>query len=205
MGPNSSKQITRAFGGAAPVERTEAFFFGGKVGVGALLPGLRALEREPLVAQDAAQRGGVQLLDHPAPHKMGRQFPEGPHGERQAQVVRPRPRDLQHDADLFRRILGRPAGRFPRPQRREAAGVEPPNQLPHILFVEIQSPGNGSRPHPLPREGDHLGAPQIRCRLRRLQDPREPPALRERQFSNIQTHVNLLWLSRLSVLDTKCD
>ena len=108
-------------------------------------------------------------------------------------------------ADLFRRILGRPAGRFPRPQRREPAGVEPPNQLPHILFVEIQPPGNGSRPHPLPREGDHLCAPQIRCRLRCLQDPREPPALRERQFSNIQTHVNLLWLSRLSVLDTKCD
>ena len=145
----------------------------------------------------------MQLLDHPAAHQMGRQFPEGPHGERQAQVVRPRAHDLQDDADLFRRILRRPAGRLPRSQRREAAGIEPPNQRSHILFVEIQPPGNGSRPHPLPREGNDLCAPQIRRRLRRLQDPSQPPTLRERQFSNIQTHGNLLWLSRLSVLDTK--
>ena len=75
---------------------------------------------------------------------------------------------------------------------------------PSALSVEMQPPGDGTRPHPLDREGPHLRPPQIRRRLRRLQDPRQPPALRERQVSNIQTHVNLLWLSRLSVLDTKC-
>ena len=97
---------------------------------------------------------------------------------------------------------GRPDA-LPRSQRREAAGIEPPNQRSHILFVEIQPPGNGSRPHPLPREGDDLCAPQIRRRLRRLQDPSQPPTLlRASVLEHTDTREPPLALS-LSVLDTK--
>ena len=130
----------------------------------------------------------MQLLDHAAPHQMGRQLPQGPHGEREPKVVRPRACDLQHHTDVFRPILRRSARRLARAQRLEPASGEQPNQLRHILLVEMQPLGNIARAHPLSGEGDDLcQAPTFPCR----------------EFSNIQTHVALLWLLRLSVLDTK--
>ena len=84
----------------------------------------------------------MQLLDHAAPHQMGRQLPQGPHGEREPKVVRPRARDLQHHTDVFRPILRRSARRLARAQRLEPASGEQPNQLPHILLVEMQPLGN---------------------------------------------------------------
>ena len=50
-------------------------------------------------------------------------------------------------------------------------------------------------------EGDALRPPQVRGGLRRLQDLCQAPTFSCREFSNIQTHVALLWLLRLSVLD----
>ena len=145
----------------------------------------------------------MQLLDHAAPHQMGRQLPQGPHGEREPKVVRPRARDLQHHTDVFRPILRRSARRLARAQRLEPASVEQPNQLPHILLAEMQPLGNIARAHPLSGEGDDLRPPQVRGGLRRLQDLCQAPTFSCREFSNIQTHVALLWLLRLSVLDTK--
>ena len=44
-----------------PVERADAFILAAKSGFWALFPGLRTLEGEALVAQDAPQRGGMKL------------------------------------------------------------------------------------------------------------------------------------------------
>ena len=158
-----------------PVERTDAFFLAAKSGSGLSFQVFVRWNEKPWSRRMRPSVVACSSLTTPQRTRWAANFRRGPHGERQAQVVRPRAHDLQDDADLFRRILRRPAGRLPWSQRREAAGIEPPNQRSHILFVEIQPPGNGSRPHPLPREGDDLCAPQIRRRLRRLQDPSQPP------------------------------
>ena len=163
-------------------------FFRRELGVVALLPGLRALERDAVLAQDPAEHVGRGLVHHAARHEEVRQLAQRPRRQRHAKVPWPARRDFEHLCHFLGFQFPRSTSPLTRAQCLETALVEQADQLAHILIVQAQLRCDVFGLHPLPAERDDLRSTQHHRTLRRPQNPRQLEALSAIQVTYKGTH-----------------
>ena len=117
------------------------------VGVGALFPAARPLQRDPVAGEDPAQMGGRDL--DPAPAQVVGELGQAPACERHPERVGTGAGD-RDDSGL---VVSRDPGGSPAPetraQRVEPVPVEVVDHLAHMRLVRQQHARNLGRAHPL--------------------------------------------------------
>ena len=163
------------------------------VGVGALLPAPRALQRDSVAGQDPAQLGGRD--DQSLPAQVPGQLGKTPTRERHPEHVGTGAGDRDDPLLLVSRDpAGTPAPKT-RAQRVPAMPIELMDHLPHMRLVGEQHPGDRRGAHQrVRREQDDRSLPR-RCHLRPPRQPLQPLALIRTQLTHEhlrRTHPYLL-------------